>query len=745
MTIKVQGTVEYVIHRNPVNGYSVVELSDEEGLLTVVGTLPELTPGELIEVEGSFVTHPTYGEQLVAERFAFCRPEGVRAVERYLASGIIKGIGPMLAARIVSKFQGETLAVMEADPDALATVSGISARGARRIQAQMLEKKELRDALLYMDGYGIPLPLATRIFERYGATLYTVLTTNPYQLIDDLTHVGFRIADEIARRTGLAEDSSFRIASGLHYAMMQALEAGHIFLPLGSLSAYACELLGLPEDVIAEGIENLAFDKRFVLRDLAGVRVVYLASYYYMELETAARLRELAVPIPQSGEAAEREIRRLQTEKNALRLDEQQLAAFRLAVTQGLSVITGGPGTGKTTLISAILRFFEAQDMQVELAAPTGRAAKRITEATGRPAKTIHRLLEYMGRPDGTPEQDGPLRFTRNEANPLEADAVIVDEVSMVDLPLLYALLKAILPGTRVVFVGDADQLPSVGPGNVLKDIIRSGLIPVTPLSRIYRQEAGSDIVLNAHRINRGEYIDPAAKSSDFLFLRRASAEAVQDAVVRLVLKGLPDYVKAAPTEIQVISPTRKGPLGVEALNRLLQKALNPPAEGKKERNFPKGTFREGDKLMQIKNNYQREWTSDDGFTRRDGTGVFNGDIGTLKEIRFFSEELVIVFDDDRTAVCPFAEAEELELAYAITVHKAQGSEYPAVVLPLLNVPAPLMTRPLIYTAVTRARSCVCLVGSPEVFQKMVDNNTEQRRYTSLHVRLIELAGGAAR
>ena len=673
------------------------------------------------------------------EHFAFCRPEGVRAVERYLASGIIKGVGPQLAMRIVSKFQEDTLAVMENAPDQLATVSGISAKGARKIQAQMLEKKEMRDALLYMDGYGIPLPLATRIFERYGAALYTVLTQNPYQLIDDLTHVGFRIADEIARRTGLAEDSAFRITSGLHYAMIQALEAGHIFLPFGSLLAYACELLDLPEEILAEGIENLAFDKRFVIREVAGVRVVYLATYYNMEMETAVRLKELGREIPLSEELVDREIGRIQADSE-LQLDEQQLLAFRLAVTCGLSVITGGPGTGKTTVISAILRFFEKQDMTVELAAPTGRAAKRITEATGRPAKTIHRLLEYMGKPENAADPDGPLRFTRNEANPLEADAVIVDEVSMVDLPLMYSLLKAILPGTRVVLVGDADQLPSVGPGNVLKDIIRSGVIRTTAFSRIYRQEAGSDIVVNAHRINQGEYIDPSVKSNDFVFLRRSAAEAVQDAVIRLVSRSLPEYVGADPSEIQVISPTRKGPLGVEALNRILQNALNPPAEGKKERNFPKGTFRVGDKLMQIKNNYQKEWISDDGFTRRSGTGVFNGDIGTLQEIRFFTEELVVLFDDDRKAVYQFAEAEELELAYAITVHKAQGSEYPAVVLPLLNVPAPLMTRPLIYTAVTRARSCVCLVGSPEVFQRMVDNNTEQRRYSSLHLQLMDTA-----
>ena len=736
--ITLRGTVEYVIHRNEINGYSVVEVSDEEGLVTVVGVMPELSPGEMIEVEGEFKTHPTYGEQLVAEHFAFAVPETVRAVERYLASGVIKGIGPMLASRIVTRFGEDTLRILEEDPKALSGVSGISYKGALKISAQAAGKRELRSALLYMDRFGIPIGLATRIYEKYGDTLYQILESNPYQLIDDLTHVGFRIADDIARHSGLDEASPFRIQSGLHYAMMQALESGHIFLPTSSLLAYAVRLLELPEEVIAQQIEDLQYDKRFVFRQVAGVPVVYLASYYYMEASVAVMLRDLSASFPIDAVVLERQLQNIE-KKSKMELDPHQKDAVRSAILNGLTVITGGPGTGKTTIISCILQYFEGQEMQVELAAPTGRAAKRITEATHRPAKTIHRLLEYMGSPEDDEKREESLHFTRNESNPLEADVVIVDEVSMVDLPLMYALLKAIIPGTRLILVGDANQLPSVGPGNVLKDIIRSGVIGVTALTHIYRQEEGSDIAINAHRINQGETIDPHAKSRDFLFIRRAEPGQVADAAVRLVKTTLPDYLGIGSGDVQVIAPMRKGALGVENLNRLLQQALNPSAEGKKEKTFAKGVFRQGDKVMQIKNNYQKEWVSFQDGQRRSGSGVFNGDIGTILDIRFFTEELLIRFDDEREATYLFAEIDELELAYAVTVHKAQGSEYPAVVLPLLNIPAPLMTRPLIYTAVTRARDCVCIVGSPDTFQRMVDNNTEQRRYSSLHLQLTEL------
>ncbi len=728
---RVIGTVEHVIHRNAENGYSVVEVSDEKGLLTLVGILPELSPGEPIEAEGSYVTHPVYGQQLEVEHFALLMPEDAIAIERYLSSGIIKGVGPALAARIVKKFKGDALRVMEEEPELLAKVKGISVNGARLMQEQIIAKREMREAMMYLEQFGISVPLAVKIYERYGNTLYSVIQSNPYKLMDDITHVGFRIADDIARRAGLPGDSEFRIRSGLNYAMQQALQAGHIYLPRETLISYAARLLELDEELIEKCVMDLTVDKRLVQRMAGGVHAVYLAQYYYMEAAVAAMLMALDQPLNIEAPTLEEELWRIIGEGDIQLEDMQQDAVLR-AVKRGLTVITGGPGTGKTTTISALIRYFDAKGLSLELAAPTGRAAKRITEATGRPARTIHRLLEFMGNPEDS-ERDDP-HFQRNEKNPIEADVVIIDEVSMVDLPLMYALLKAVLPGTRLILVGDANQLPSVGPGNVLRDIIASGVVETIELTKIFRQAETSDIVLNAHRINRGEAIEPDKTSRDFMYLRRERAAEAMQAVVRLVRDKLPPYVHADPFEIQVITPTRKGVLGVENLNRVLQNELNPPAENKKERQFPRCLLRVGDKVMQIKNNYQKEWqmTGGSGFSLKDGTGVFNGDLGIVKDIRFFSEELVVLFDDDREAVYSFTEADELDLAYAVTVHKSQGSEYPAVVLPLLSVPLPLMTRNLIYTAVTRAKSCVVIVGLWDTFLKMAANDTEQKRYSSL-------------
>ena len=729
--ISLEGSVEHTIYRNEQNGYSVVVLADEKGEVVVVGNLPALTNGDLIHVEGEFITHATYGEQLKVERFRFAAPQSVRSMERYLASGVIKGIGPMLALRIVQKFKEDSLRILEEEPQTLATIQGISLKGAKKMQAQALEKRELRAALLYMDELGIPLSLATRIYERYGNTLYDILKANPYRLIDDITRVGFRIADDIARGTGLAVDSEYRIRSGLHYAMMQALEGGHIFLPLATLLDYATQLLDLPEGPILREIDLFHLDKRFVVKEVAGVPAVYLAAYYHMETAAASMLEDLNQRFPLDEETVTADLETL-FKQHHLALEAEQQEAIQTAVLQGLTVITGGPGTGKTTIISAMLDYFEARDLSVALAAPTGRAAKRMTEATGRPAQTIHRLLEYMGPTEREDDRSDILRFTRNESYPLEQDVVIVDEVSMVDLPLLYGLLKAILPGTRLVLVGDVNQLPSVGPGNVLKDIIRSGRVKTIALSRIFRQEEGSQIVTNAHRIIQGGTVDTAHATKDFMFIRRFKPEDVQDVVMKLVRDKLPDHVGAPISDIQVITPSRKGPLGVETLNQILQEALNPPAEKKSERRFAGGLFRQGDKVMQIKNNYQKEWTAGG----RRGSGIFNGDIGVIQDIRFFTEEVVVLFDEERQAIYQFAEMHELELAYAITVHKAQGSEYPAIVIPLWQVPSLLIYRSLIYTAITRARSCVCLVGDPRLFQRMIDNKREQQRYSSLHLHL---------
>ena len=741
---RVTGTVEHVIHRNAENGYSVVEIAEEKGLLTLVGILPELQPGEPIEAEGSFVAHPVYGEQLAVEHFTLLMPSDAIAIEKYLASGIIKGVGPALAGRIVKRFGADALRIMEEQPEELAKVKGISANGARLIQEQVAAKREMREAMMFLEQFGISIPLAVKIYEKYGQTLYSVIKTNPYKLMDDITHVGFRIADEIAVRAGLPADSEFRIKSGVNYAMQQALQAGHIYLPRETLISYAARLLELDEDLIENAVTDLTVDRRLVQRMAGGVHAVYLAKYYYMEAAVAAMLIALDRPLHIEGNTVEEELWRILGEGEIALEDMQQDAVLR-AVKNGLTVITGGPGTGKTTTISALIRYFEAKGLSIELAAPTGRAAKRITEATGRDARTIHRLLEFMGSPEDN-DNDTP-HFQRNETNPIEADVVIIDEVSMVDLPLMYALLKAIIPGTRLVLVGDANQLPSVGPGNVLRDVIASGVVETIELTRIFRQAETSDIVLNAHRINRGEEIVPDKSSRDFMVLRRNNAAEVQQAVIRLIRDKLPPYVHADPFEIQVITPVRKGVLGVENLNRILQDALNPPAEFKKERQFAHSLFRVGDKVMQIKNNYQKEWSKTGGtdFSLKEGTGVFNGDLGIVKDIRFFSEELVVLFDDDREAIYLFNEADELELAYAVTVHKSQGSEYPAVILPLLSVPLPLMTRNLIYTAVTRAKSCVVIVGLWETVLRMASNDTEQKRYSSLAEQLRDVKERAER
>ncbi len=735
----VRGIVSHIVYRNRENGYTVMEIESENDLLTLVGILPEISPGEPIEAEGSFSTHPVYGEQLNVESFRLTMPEDVLSVERYLASGAIKGLGPVLARRIVKRFGEETLKILEENPDRLTEVKGISPQGARRIGAQAAEKRELRDAMMFLGQYGISLRLAVKIYERYGPELYTVIRTNPYKLMDDITHVGFRIADEIARKAGIAADSDFRIRSGLVYALHQALGAGHIYLPKDTLTAYGAELLDLPPEDLDPQIMELALSKKLVLRELSGRPIVYLSAYYYMEASAAAMLRSLDQELLASDEGLSAQLDALERSEG-IELDELQRAAVEMAVHRGLMILTGGPGTGKTTTIRTMIHYFESQGKTISLAAPTGRAAKRITETTGRPAMTVHRLLEFMGQPEEDDREDMPLRFERNEARPLECDVVIVDEMSMVDLPLMTALLKAVIPGTRLILVGDANQLPSVGPGNVLRDILASGVFPHISLSRIFRQAEASDIVLNAHRIHRGEQIDPSARSRDFLFIRRNDSSSVISAVLGLIRDKLPAYVGADAGEIQVISPMRKGILGVENLNRVLQQFMNPPAPVKREHVTARCTFRQGDKVMQIRNNYQKDWeVREGGIPVRRGTGIFNGDIGRITEIRQFTEEISVLFDEGREVVYSFSETDELELAYAVTVHKSQGSEYPAVILPLLSGPAPLMNRNLIYTAVTRARRCVCIVGSPATFQQMVDNNTQQERYSTLDVQIRDI------
>jgi len=734
----VTGYVEHIVYRNETNGYTVLELAGDAGSYMLVGTIPHVSEGEPMEAEGTFVNHPSYGEQLSVERYQVTAPGDVISIERYLGSGAVKGVGPSLATRIVKKFKADTLRVIDEEPERLAEVKGISENGARQIAVQVAEKREQRQAMIFLQQYGISLNLAVKVYDRYGPEIYSLLQSNPYKMADDIPGVGFKVADEIAAKAGIHTDSDFRIRSGIYYTLMHAVGTGHVYLPQETLLRNASELLGVPAEYMEKHIMDLVLDKRLVLKEKHGETVVYAAMYYYMEMSTASMLRELDVPYETNEEKLQSWLMTMEDQED-LELDVLQREAIKVAVQQGVTVITGGPGTGKTTAINMILRYFEAEELEIQLAAPTGRAAKRMTEATGYEARTIHRMLEFMGTPGN--DEDSAVRFERNESNPLDADVIIIDEMSMVDIHLFYALLKAITVGTRLILVGDANQLPSVGPGNVLRDIIDAEVFHVVKLTRIFRQAEASDIVVNAHKIHAGAVINADKRSNDFLFVKRKDANSILNAVITLVKEKLPPYVNAKAYDIQVMTPMRKGVLGVENLNRILQEFMNPVDSSKKEKQFPQGTFREGDKVMQIKNNYQVEWEvrSRYGIPTDKGTGVFNGDLGTVKEINMFSEELMIEFDEGRLVTYSFRQADELELAYAITVHKSQGSEYPAVVIPLLTGPQMLMNRNLIYTAVTRARSCVCVVGSVETFQAMVDNAKEQKRYSGLNDCLQEI------
>ena len=733
------GYVEHIVYRNEDNGYTVLELVDKGKEHTVVGCFPQVSEGEYLEVTGTEKKHPLYCTQLVMESYEWKIPADAAAVERYLASGAVKGVGPSLAARIVKKFGDDTFRIMEEEPERLAEVKGISMKGAMQIASQMAEKQDMRQAMVFLQEFGITMNLAAKIYERYGSKVYEVLRENPYRLAEDVSGIGFKIADEIAARAGISPDSDYRIKCGIFYALQQALGSGHLYLPESELLSLTQELLNVGLESLEKQIMDLTVERKIIVREAEGIRRVYLSKYYYMEMNCARMLADLNLRIESSPSVLDTRIRKIEKEEK-LELDELQRSAVREAATNGLVIITGGPGTGKTTTIRAILHYLEQEDMEVYLAAPTGRAAKRMSEATGREARTIHRMLELSG---GQDESVSEGRFARDEKNPLECDAIVIDEMSMVDINLMHALLRAVIPGTRLILVGDVNQLPSVGPGNVLRDIIRSEAFPVVRLTRIFRQAAASDIIVNAHRINRGEQIDTSPGSKDFLFIHRNDPQSILNAVIGLVRDKLPPYVQAKPMDIQVMTPMRKGTLGVENLNTVLQQFLNPPAEDKREREFAHGIFREGDKVMQVKNNYQTEWeiTNRYGIPVDAGTGVFNGDMGVIREINLFAEEMTVEFDEGRTVHYSFKDVEELELAYAITIHKSQGSEYPAAVIPLHSGPRMLMTRNLLYTAVTRAKKCVCIVGLQSSFVGMIDNRLEQKRYSSLDEQIVSFMG----
>ena len=728
-----KGYVEHIVFRNTENGYTVFQMVTDDEELTCVGVFSVISEGELIQVPGTMKEHPLYGEQLQAEQYELLAPEDETAMERYLGSGAIKGIGAAMAARIVRRFKGDTFRIIEEEPERLAEVKGISERKAMEISEQMAEKKELRQAMMFLTQYGISMSLAVKIYQEYGPKTYQVVQENPYRLADDISGIGFKMADEIAQRVGIFTDSDYRIKAGILYTLLQASGEGHTFLPQEELTAKTSELLGIDKDIIEKNYMDLSIERKIIMKQSGEQTQIYSASFYYMEANTATMLRELDIAYDVADAEIEQRIHNIE-KQTGMQLDEHQVQAVKEAVRNGLLVITGGPGTGKTTTINTIIRYFEMEGMDIFLAAPTGRAAKRMSETTGFEARTIHRMLELNGG------MEGSAGFERNETNPLETDLVIIDEMSMVDITLMNSLLKAIAPGTRLILVGDINQLPSVGPGSVLKDIIQSEAFNVVMLTKIFRQASTSDIIVNAHKINRGEEVSLDNKSMDFFFLKRYEADIIINVVLQLVKQKLPKFVDATPYDIQVLTPMRKGLLGVERLNGILQQYLNPPDKSKREKEHGDMVFREGDKVMQTKNNYQLEWEicTKFGLTVDKGMGIFNGDMGIITEINDFAETMTVEFDEGRKVEYSYKLLDELELAYAITIHKSQGSEYPAVVIPLLSGPSMLMNRNLLYTAVTRARKCVTLVGNDTTFNQMIQNTSQQKRYSGLCDRIRE-------
>lgn len=728
----IEGYIEHIVYRNEENGYTVLNLSADGEDVTCVGNIPLLSEGEYVEFKGEYITHAVYGQQLKIASFQIKMPSDLDAIERYLGSGAIKGVGAALAARIVRKFKEDTFRIMEEEPQRLAEVKGISLRIAQDIAAQVAGRANQRRAVIFLQDYGISLQTAVKIYAQYQEQIYEIIRKNPYRLAEDMEGIGFKTADEIAVKSGILRDSEFRIRSGIRYTLMLASQEGHTYMPRQVLSRRCSELLQTEESLIEEQYMNLQMERKIICVQKEETEV-YLSSFYTMEANSATLLERLNVDCSFSEEELEKRIKEIEKETKQV-LDERQMQAVKEAVGHGLLLLTGGPGTGKTTTINTIIRYFRKDGLKIRLAAPTGRAAKRMSEMTGVEASTIHRMLEVSG---GMSSAEG---YGRDEENPIDADVIIIDEMSMVDISLMYALLKAITVGSRLILVGDINQLPSVGPGSVFKDLIESGAFPTVRLTKIFRQARESDIILNAHKINEGEKVILDNQSRDFFFLKRYETNKIINVVLQLVYQKMPKYVDAKPSEIQVLTPSRKGLLGVDNLNRVLQMYLNPKDEKKREKLYGNTIFREGDKVMQVKNNYQLEWEvlGKYGIPIEKGSGVFNGDMGVIREINDFAGQMTIEFDDHHSVEYSYKMLDELELAYAITIHKSQGSEYPAVVIPLLGGPKMLLNRNLLYTAVTRAKKCVVLVGNEHTFEEMEKNVMQQKRFSGLKDRILE-------
>jgi len=727
----IEGIIDDIIYKNEANGYTVCDIAAGKQMITAVGYMPFINEGETIRATGRWVKHPDYGDQFKVELYEKILPQTADNIEKYLASGIIKGVGPATAAKIVQKFGTSALEVIGNEPQRLAEIKGISLEKALSIGQALNEQKGLRDVVMFLQEYGISPSVCIKIHKAYADMAVARIKENPYRLCEDVFGIGFKTADRIAMKLGIDPRSRFRIRSGIKYVLSRAASSGHTYLPEDMLKEYTSQLLGTRDIDMEDALVSLIFDKAVQVERSDGAGRVYLSSFYTAEQGVCRRLLELSrMRYDKCPADLDEKIGRFEKEEG-LKLDRMQREAVREAMANGLMVITGGPGTGKTTIIKCIIRLLMEDGHRIALAAPTGRAAKRMTEATGFEAKTIHRLLEI-----GYTSDESELVFQRNEDNPVEADVVIIDEMSMVDILIMYHLLKAVPPGARVILVGDADQLPSVGAGNVLLDIIGCSSIKTVKLTEIFRQAEESMIIVNAHRINKGEPPILNAKDKDFFFLQRNNQENILRTVIDLCSRRLPETYGLDPLrDIQVLSPAKKGPAGVINLNAELQKALNPPDKNKAEKAARSYILREGDRVMQIKNNYSLRWERADD-PRIDGTGIFNGDMGTIKRIDEEAMKISVLFDDDKVAEYDFSMLDELELSFAVTIHKSQGSEFPVVVMPVFPGPEVLMTRNLLYTAVTRAKKMVVLVGYEEALYNMIVNKRETLRYSGLSDKL---------
>ena len=734
---QIEAVLKNIIFHNAENGYTVAVFQTEAEELTAVGSLPACHEGSTYLLRGEMKVHPRFGEQFAFKEAEEEMPSTGAGIEAFLSSGVLKGIGKKTAKAIVDKFGEDTFRIIEEEPDMLTRVSGIGEKKARAVAEAFQEHREFAETALKLQQYGIDGGYALRLYKVYGSETVDRLKENPYGLIDDFFGIGFRKADRIAEKIGIEKDDPFRIMSGVRFTLAYHAGEGSTFMPEKLLCERAAELLDISSDQVREELVQMAFEGDIFIEEMEGRNVVYLFNYYNAEQNVCRCLKALSEAEPKMiGSDVEGLISMTENE-TGIKLSDEQKDAVRSSLDKGVSVITGGPGTGKTTIINTIMNIFEYSGLKAAIAAPTGRAAKRITETSGKDASTIHRLLEYSYF-----EGEDNLRFGKNSENPLDMDVVIIDEASMVDLILMNALVSALKPGTRLIMVGDADQLPPVGAGAVLRDMIESEYIYAVKLTEIFRQAKESLIVVNAHRINKGEYPDCNEKGKDFFLIREHKEAEMLNIIKDLYIKRLPSYYTDTVPErdIQVLTPTRKGNLGSLSLNRELQQALNPPGPGIEEKTFGDQLFRQGEKVMQIKNNYQMEWKNHEDFS--EGEGIFNGDIGFIMSINKEYNEMTVLFDGCRYVKYDFSQLDELELAYAVTVHKSQGSEFPIVIMPVSWFPPLLATRNLFYTAVTRGKSAVVLVGSEQRMHDMVDNNTTRERFSGLKVRLGRFLSG---